>query len=169
MKKIILLLFVIVLAACSEDKKSNAIPKVELDLLLDNWHKAAAQAQYDAYFNALAEDAVFLGTDATEHWSKREFEVYAKPYFDKGKAWHFTVLDRKWYSNKDASVVWFDELLNTSMKICRGSGVLTKNDNNEWKINQYVLSMTVPNEVVSEVITVKDSLESVLITQLQKQ
>jgi hypothetical protein len=36
---------------------------------------------------------------------------------------------------------WFDELLNTQMKICRGSGVLVKIDG-KWKIKHYVLSMT---------------------------
>jgi hypothetical protein len=40
---------------------------------------------------------------------------------------------------------WFDELLNTQMKICRGSGVLVK-IGQEWKIKQYVLSMTIPND-----------------------
>jgi hypothetical protein len=29
---------------------------------------------------------------------------------------------------------WFDELLDTQMKICRGSGILVK-ENKQWKIN----------------------------------
>ena len=45
------------------------------------------------------------------------------------------------------------------MELCRGSGTLVKTKNG-WKIAHYVLSMTVPNEVASEVIKTKKPLES---------
>jgi hypothetical protein len=35
-------------------------------MLLDSWHKAAADAKYDSYFEKMTEDAIFIGTDATE-------------------------------------------------------------------------------------------------------
>jgi hypothetical protein len=38
-----------------------------------------------------------------------------------GKAWNFTVLERHIYFDQSKKA-WFDELLNTQMKICRGSG-----------------------------------------------
>jgi hypothetical protein len=38
------------------------------------------------YFDKMTEDAVFIGTDATENWGKPVFQEFAKPYFDKGKA-----------------------------------------------------------------------------------
>jgi ketosteroid isomerase-like protein len=53
--------------------------------LLDSWHKAAAEAKFDAYFDKMTEDAVFIGTDATENWGKPAFQEFAKPYFDKGR------------------------------------------------------------------------------------
>jgi ketosteroid isomerase-like protein len=53
--------------------------------LLDSWHKAAAEAKFDAYFDKMTEDAVFIGTDATENWGKPDFQEFAKPYFDKGR------------------------------------------------------------------------------------
>jgi hypothetical protein len=89
----------------------------------------------------MTEDAVFIGTDATENWGKPDFQEFAKPYFDKGKALNFTVLERHIYFDQSKKTAWFDELLNTQMKICRGSGVLVKIDG-EWKIKHYVLSMT---------------------------
>ena len=49
-------------------------------------------------------------------------------------------------------MAWFDELLDTHMKICRGSGVLVDQGNGQWKIKHYVLSMTVPNENVDEIV-----------------
>jgi ketosteroid isomerase-like protein len=41
--------------------------------LLDSWHKAA-EAKFDAYFDKMTEDAVFIGTDATENWGKPAFK-----------------------------------------------------------------------------------------------
>src|SRR5262245_8515111 len=62
----------------------------EVHFLLDNWHRAAAKADFKAYFDAIADDGIFIGTDATENWNKKAFEAFAKPYFDRGKAWNFT-------------------------------------------------------------------------------
>jgi ketosteroid isomerase-like protein len=41
--------------------------------LLDSWHKAA-EAKFDTYFDKMTEDAVFIGTDATENWGKPAFK-----------------------------------------------------------------------------------------------
>jgi hypothetical protein len=53
------------------------------------------------------------------------------------------------------------------MKICRGSGVIQKTKDG-WKIKHYVLSMTVPNENVDEVVKVKAKLEDILLEELVK-
>ena len=71
--------------------------KEVINSLLDNWHKAAANADLDAYFNIMADNAVYLGTDASEHWTKDEFYAFCKPYFDKGTAWEFTAKSRHIY------------------------------------------------------------------------
>lgn len=140
--------------------------KEEINLTIDNWHKAAAEANYKNYFDVLSEDAIFIGTDATEYWSKIAFQNYAKPYFDKGKAWNFTKIERHIYFSDDQKLAWFDELLNTQMKICRGSGVLVLT-NGKWKIKQYVLSMTIPNDNTNEVVAIKTVIEESLISKLQ--
>ncbi|OCB74346.1 nuclear transport factor 2 family protein [Flavobacterium crassostreae] len=134
--------------------------------MLDAWHKAAAQADYQAYFGSLTEDAIFIGTDATENWSKPAFQAYAKPYFDQGKAWDFKAIIRNIYFDKTGKIAWFDELLDTQMKICRGSGVLLKTGKT-WKIKHYVLSMTVPNDNTSEVVKIKTPLEEDLLKKLK--
>lgn len=138
----------------------------EINTLLDNWHKAAAEAKFEPYFNALSEESIYIGTDATENWNKKQFAAFAKPYFDKGRAWAFTALERHIYVSKDKKTAWFDELLNTQMKICRGSGILIK-EGKEWKIKHYVLSMTVPNDNMNEVIKIKAPLEDALIEKLK--
>lgn len=164
MKKYIFLLLVI--SACGSKKNTPLTESQKVDKFLNEWHKAAATANFNNYFEAFTEDAVFIGTDATENWNKTAFQVYAKPHFSKGKAWNFTALERNIYFSDDKKMIWFDELLDTQMKICRGSGILIKTDNG-WKIKHYVLSMTIPNENSDAVIRIKAAKEDPLINQIK--
>ena len=147
-------------ANAQDDKKA-------IDKTLDDWHKAAAEVKFDAYFSAMTTDAVFIGTDASENWNVTEFKAFSKPYFDKGKAWNFKSIQRNIYFNTAKDLAWFDELLDTQMKICRGSGVMRK-EKGQWKIAHYVLSMTVPNDLVDEVVKIKSPLEDSYMKTLQK-
>ena len=133
-----------------------------VDKILNDWHKAASEANFIAYFELMTDDAIFIGTDANEYWNKKEFEMYAKPHFDNGKAWSFITLERHIYFDSTFNTAWFDELLDTQMKICRGSGVLVK-IGSEWKIKHYVLSMTIPNETIDEVVKIKSPIEDTII------
>ncbi len=164
MKKIILLFLFYSSFALAQNLE---LSKILINKTLDNWHKAAANANFKGYFDVLSDDAIYIGTDATENWNKKAFEAFAKPYFEKGKAWSFTALERHIYFAKDGKMAWFDELLNTHMKICRGSGVLVKVKNN-WKIKHYVLSMTIPNNNSDEVVKTKAPIEDALIITLKK-
>jgi len=114
----------------------------------------------------MTDNAIFIGTDATENWNKKAFEVFAKPHFDKGKAWAFYPLERNVFIDKTGKIAWFDELLDTSFKICRGSGVLEKTKNG-WKISHYTLSFTIPNDISKEVVSAKSDIESALIKELK--
>lgn len=140
--------------------------KKAINTLLNDWHLAAAKADYNGYFGKIAEDGIYIGTDATENWDKKAFIAFSKPYFDKGKAWDFKALERNIYFSKDGKTAWFDELLDTWMKVCRGSGVLEK-QGKEWKIKHYVLSMTVPNDAIKEVLPFKAKYEDALIEKLK--
>ena len=164
MKKLFLLL--IIITSCSTLKNLDS-EKSAVNSLLDSWHKNAAETKFDAYFDAMTENSIFIGTDATENWNKAAFMKFSRPYFEKGKAWNFTAIERNIYINKDAKTAWFDELLNTQMKICRGSGVLVK-VGNEWKIVHYVLSMTIPNDNSEAVVKIKSPIEDGLIEKLKK-
>ncbi|MBW8360953.1 MAG: nuclear transport factor 2 family protein [Kaistella sp.] len=152
---------VIISAQKQQDDRKN-VSKV-----LDDLNIFAAKADFTNYFDLYADESVFIGTDATEIWNKSEFMAYAKPHFDKGKAWNFTSLKRNITFSKDGHYAWFDETLDTQMKICRGSGVLEK-IGGKWKIKQYVLSMTVPNDISNEVIKIKAPVEDILIQQMKK-
>jgi ketosteroid isomerase-like protein len=167
MKKLLAVLVVLTLSGCKSMMENQTISKESINTTLDSWHKAAATANFNDYFNLMTDDAIFIGTDATENWNKTDFQVWAKPYFDKGKAWNFTAVDRHIYFDKTGEMAWFDELLNTQMKLCRGSGVLVK-IGNEWKIKHYVLSMTIPNDNTNEVVKIKTPIEDALLKKMQK-
>ncbi|AZA83023.1 hypothetical protein C1637_17200 [Chryseobacterium lactis] len=151
----------------AQSKNTFEKEKSEISTMLDSFNEAAAKADYSGYFNYFADESTFIGTDATEVWDKKAFMVWAKPHFDKKKTWNFTALKRNIYFSKDGKLAWFDELLDTQMKICRGSGVVEK-INGQWKVRQYVLSMTIPNDVVDKVVNEKTALEDPLIQKLKK-
>jgi hypothetical protein len=165
MKKAILLFSILLLGSKSFSQNTDS-DKKKINTVLDSWHKAAANAEFDNYFSYMTSNGVFIGTDATENWQLNAFKTFSKPYFDKGKAWNFTSLRRNIYFDKSQNTAWFDELLDTQMKICRGSGVLIKEGKN-WKIAQYVLSMTIPNDHTDEVVKIKEKIENGVIEKLK--
>ena len=160
------ILFIFRFTAISAQAKYEK-EKTEIAAMLDGFNVAAAKADFTTYFNYFAEESTFIGTDATEIWDKKAFMSWAKPYFDKKKTWNFTSLKRNVYFSKDGKLAWFDELLDTQMKICRGSGVVEK-INGQWKVKQYVLSVTVPNDVVDKVVEIKAPIEDMLIQKMKQ-
>ncbi len=161
-----------VILSCNTPSKEKQNSSTENDIkqitaLLDSFNIAAAKADYNTYFNFYTNDAVFVGTDATEHWDKKAFMIWAKPYFDKKTTWNFTSLERHINFDKTGSLAWFDELLSTQMKICRGSGVVVK-QGTDWKVQQYVLSTTVPNSLIDSVVKIKAPVEDEIINKLLK-
>ncbi|WP_034060208.1 nuclear transport factor 2 family protein [Lacinutrix jangbogonensis] len=139
--------------------------KENINVNLNLWHKAAAEANFDDYFNLMTKDGVFIGTDASENWQIEAFKSFSKPYFDKGKAWSFSALERNIYIYEDQKLAWFDELLDTQMKLCRGSGIL-KLEDNQWKVAHYVLSIAIPNDDVTEVVKLKAGFDNLYTKKL---
>jgi ketosteroid isomerase-like protein len=113
---------------------------------LDAWHAAAARADEEAYFAYFTPDAVFLGTDPTERWTRDEFRRWAHPRFVTGAAWTMTSTKRSISLSADGKVAWFDEdVLSKGLGPVRGSGVLVRVVDT-WKIAQYNLSVPIPND-----------------------
>lgn len=140
------------LAAALHRPQSPSAPN-EVSALLDRFHDAASRADEAEYFSLFADDGVFLGTDATERWSKEQLRGYAKPYFSQGRGWTYLPRPngRHITLSKDGGVAWFDEVLdNAKYGECRGSGVLVR-DAASWKIVQYNLTVPIPNDLLPEV------------------
>lgn len=157
-----LIVFLVVAPAVAQEEA-----RMTVDSLLTAWHRAAAEADFEGYFGAMAEGGVFIGTDASENWDKNAFMAFSKPYFDRGRAWSFQAVERHIFISPDGQTAWFDELLDTWMQLCRGSGVAVLTDRG-WKIAHYVLSLTMPNDAVQEAIALKREPDSLLRNRLEK-
>lgn len=172
LKKTLLFVVFIICISCNTEKARQKVDefriaqtKTAINTVLDAWHKAAADAKFDDYFSKMTDDAIFIGTDASENWQNTEFKNFSKPYFDKGKAWSFTALERNVFVSEYGDIAWFDELLDTQMELCRGSGVVKK-VGDTWEIAHYVLSIAVPNDNVKEVVALKKQYDSIIKTKL---
>lgn len=129
-------------------------PVSEAGAVIDRMHAAAARADGPAYFALFTPDARFIGTDATERWTLDAFKAYAQPHFSRGQGWTYQPHDRvaTLAPGDCRCVVWFDELLdNDAYGLTRGSGVLRLTADG-WKIEQYVLSMPIPNDKARAVV-----------------
>jgi len=141
----------------SEARNAGGESMAEREVLgvLDQLHAAASKADGDAYFALYTPEAVFIGTDAGERWTKEEFRAYAAPYFSQGKGWtyvprpgtrHVTVLPET-----QGRVCFFEELLDSEKYgTCRGTGAARK-VGGEWKVCQYHLTFPVPNDLAAKV------------------
>ncbi|ACA85818.1 nuclear transport factor 2 family protein [Shewanella woodyi] len=116
--------------------------------VLDKLHQAASDGDWDCYFSLYLPDAIFIGTDANEHWTMEKFQQYARPT----KGWTYTLKSRKLNTmQKLDKVIVFDELLDSqSYGVSRGTGTLVLTDMG-WKVAQYHLSFPIPNAIAKEI------------------
>lgn len=148
--------FLLILAALTLMTGPVRAQSGEPGAVIDALHQAAREADGAAYFALFTPEARFIGTDVTERWTVAEFEAYATPYFSRGQGWDYQVISRELsiLPIECRCVAVFDEVLeNASYGTVRGSGVLRLSDDG-WKIEQYVLSFAVPNEVARDVVAV---------------
>ena len=131
----------------------NTLVQEDLNTKIDQWHIDASEANYIGYFNFIADDGIFIGTDITERWTKQEFSDFSKPYFDDGKAWSFLAKERTIRYNKDNNLAWFDEVLDTWMGDCRATGIVVLY-NNSWQLKHYQLSVTIDNDLMSSFLEI---------------
>ena len=119
----------------------------EVARVLDDFHDAAANGDEDRYFAILPDDALFLGTDATERWTGAQFRNEYMRYFRRPSAWTYVALQRHVVIEADGKLALFDEIFdNDAYGECRGSGVLWQRDG-RWVLRQYHLTIPVPNDL----------------------
>jgi hypothetical protein len=128
--------------------------------LLDDFHNAASNGDFDQYFSCFHPNGRFIGTDKTENWTATEFKEYSRPHFGLGKsAWTFVPLQesRKCdiFPGADGTPAFatFDEhLVSDSFgTTCRGTGSAVWDASKErWLISQFHLSFPIPNPLAED-------------------
>ena len=152
----------LMLAALAALTVQTATPEAEVAAVLDQLNVASAAADADAYFALYAPDARFVGTDAAEHWTLEELRGYVGPYFSRGQGWSYPATSRVITIAPIACrcIAWFEEqLTNDSYGRTRGSGVMRLTDDG-WKIEQYVLSLAIPNDLASPIARIIKTYET---------
>jgi ketosteroid isomerase-like protein len=146
------LLMVLVLLGIQVNFAAIANDKKLIEKTLNDFHQAAADAEAKPYFSLLTDEAIFLGTDASERWTKTDFKAFVVPYFSKGRGWLYTPVQQNISILASKEVAFFDELLHSaSYGTCRSSGVLVKTEHG-WKISQYNLSIPMPNGLAKALV-----------------
>ncbi|HWJ93786.1 MAG TPA: nuclear transport factor 2 family protein [Telluria sp.] len=159
MRRLFLACCLSLVSLCAHAQQDMASLTKAVNAFVDEWHDDAAHARM-AYFDKIAPDGVYIGTDRSELWRRDAFKAWAKPYFDRKSAWAFKATRRNVYATPDQSLIWFDELLDTpNMGHCMASGVIRKTAKG-FEIVHYQLSMAVPNEVGGQVTKLIKEFES---------
>jgi hypothetical protein len=129
-----------------------------VNAFVDAWHDDAAHAR-PAFFEKIAPDGIYIGTDKMERWTREAFREWAKPAFARPVAWAFTPLHRNVSFSPDRNFIWFDEQVRSSMGILQASGVL-RPVADRFEVVHYQLSIAVPNEVIPQVTATIKAFES---------
>lgn len=128
----------------------------DVKVVLDDFHRASVAADLEGTLGHLAEDAIYFGTDPAERFTVAQLRDFIAPYFAQGMGWTAIPWVQHIELSADGSVAWFDErLTSSSWGEMRGTGVLTR-DGQEWKIVQFSLSLPVPNDLINDLITLRD-------------
>jgi hypothetical protein len=157
-----LIILLITLASPAWVQAQDARAVASIDSTLNELHDAAAKADGRRYFSVFSDNGVFIGTDATERWTLKQFRAYTEARFSKGQGWvykprsrHIVIADIPC-----KCMAWFDELLDSkSYGTSRGTGVLVKK-NGSWKIAQYALTFPIPNDLANEMTAEIKSFEA---------
>ena len=84
-KHVIVLLSLIIFFSCNQPEKGTEQEvsdiKMKVDSLLTKWHKDAAETNFEDYFELMDSTTIFIGTDASEYWTKEQFADFCKPFF----------------------------------------------------------------------------------------
>jgi len=107
MKKLILsaCLALFAFSAFAATPAKEAETRKQVNAFIDEWHDDAAHARL-AYFDKMATDGIYIGTDKTELWNRDQFKAWARRYFERKSAWAFKATKRNVYMSDDAKFIW---------------------------------------------------------------
>ena len=120
--------------------------------MLAEHQRAMASADAKAFFANFADDAIIMGTDATERFDFDEFRAWSAPMFTRGPRPVATLIEENITVADDGTLAWFHERIRRAgLGELRLSGVLRKAEG-RWQIVQLNHAFPVPNEIVGTLI-----------------
>ena len=124
---------------------------------LDSFHRYAATARFDEYFDLFHPEGKFLGTDANENWTMQEFKDWSRQFFENTDcAWEYIPVPGRRIitiqkcptgsSHGPPTYAIFDEVLYSTDLKChtRGSGTLIY-ENMKWLLMTYHILFPIPD------------------------
>lgn len=112
------------------------------------FHRAGREADIDAYIGWLAEDAIVLGTDASERNPPAALHDMLEPWFSAGKGLDTDPVVVHVSESADGRFAWFDGRFHKpSLCELRGSGLL-RHGPDGWKIVHYNVAFALPNDLI---------------------
>lgn len=149
--------------------------RLSLSNFLDAFHSYAATADFEKYFTCFSPIGRFLGTDATENWTRDEFMEFSRPHFNGECAWNYVPNSEQriiTFVNIGESVIAaFDESLLCVKLNCpaRGSGsAIFDTRTSTWQILYYHLSFPIPNDIavkINNIITLFHDQQNLLLKE----
>lgn len=111
--------------------------------------EAVATKNVDLLRNSFTPYALFVGTDDSERWS---LDHLANILAGTKNGWDMTACTSRTIQPTPLAgmVTFFETIVHEKYGPLRGSGLLVRGTDWEWRIAQYVLSFSVPNEVVKK-------------------
>eukprot|EP01034_Spumella_vulgaris_P040925 gene40925-50634_t len=65
--------FLMSFGAAAQSAGADATFRQQINTFMDQWHKDAANAD-PAYFDKMAPNGIYIGTDKTEIWTREQFK-----------------------------------------------------------------------------------------------
>lgn len=126
-------------------RQENCISSAEYDVhaLMTDWHAAAARGERETVLTALADDMIYIGTDARQRMTL----PMIKSKWGNGNTplWTYRLIGRDVTLSADKEMAFFDESLNTEVGPCTATGIARLTPDG-WRIVRYHLSIALPEE-----------------------
>ena len=154
MKKLCIVLITISLVACHHGDPAEwgitssdttvSHPKREIAAVLDSMHEGFQKKDFKELENCLTEDGLYLGTDPSQTWSKKQLTEYYDSHVDDSAIVSYNLVSRNiLLSRNNNSAIAIEQFFSGRISekvMIRGVARLIYRDN-EWKINFYSWSM----------------------------
>lgn len=143
----IILIVMAVVAGCSNSADQTE-SKAQVAAALDALHRAESEADLDHFLAAFAGDAIFLGTDASEAWTKADLRRDLGQRFGSDGGWTFEVEDRVIGISDDGDSAWFKEIVHyiEGDYELRPTGTMVRRGG-VWRIVHLHMGIPIPNDL----------------------